>query len=166
MPATVNGHVAELLRRRRDQSDMCRRIVAQHRDVEVVLLEIRDIVMDDVRLVGVLQGVAFKSVYLFERMAVGGYGDAVKHLQDLVFVEDVRLLAGEILCGEHKIVGEAEGLHDVLGSIDGIEESRTVFAVGLHGVGVINENGDDITFTGRAVAFAQEGGVSVAKSGQ
>ena len=102
--------------------------------------------MDDVLFVGRLQGVFLKSVYFFERMAVGRNRDTVKQIEHLVFVEDVRLLAGEILCGEHEIVGKVKGLHDALGGIHGIEQSGAVLAVGFHGIGVVHENGNHVAF--------------------
>ena len=77
-PAAVNGDIAELFGGNRDEADMRRRIGAQDGQIEVVLLEIGEIVVDDVLLFGGLQRVLLKSVYLFERMAVGRYFNLVK----------------------------------------------------------------------------------------
>ena len=56
----------------------------------------------------------------------------------------MRFLAGEVLCGEHKVVGEIEGVDDGFGGIDGLVQQGAVFAVGLHGVGVVKEDGNQI----------------------
>ena len=89
-------------------------------------------------------GVLLESKHLGEGVAVRRSLHFVEHLEDLVLVEDVRLLTREVVGGEHEVIVEAEGVDDVLGGVHGVVEGLALRAVGLQGVGVVEEDGDQV----------------------